>query len=203
MRISRICKSISGPSDMSADPLYSRVNCTTKIKAVALSAVLTVVSLCNPLRAQDAGSFHPARDGGQILRAGKPMFSVGLLAGPTSGLTIKALFREPTDSIPGRSSDLYLSFNGEGYAKIAGHALQERPFPDAPLSLYLGPGVMAELDNGSLKWGLSAMIGAYFVKGPYEVLLQLMPQFHITPDRNGGYSAAVGIRYRIRNRLRP
>ena len=41
------------------------------------------------------------------------------------------------------------------------------------------------------------MLGAYFVKGPYEVLLQLMPRLLITPERDGGYSAAIGLRYRL------
>ncbi len=191
----------------------------------ALMALLLVATWSNPVFSQEADTVfaakenHPASTADRsvyradrsffranralsgadrsIYRSDRPLFSVGVLVGPSSGLAFKALLREPAGSQLGRSSDLHLSFNGQGYAKIAAHSLKERPFPEAPLVLYLGPGMLAELDDGSLRWGLSGMIGAYFVKGPYEVLLQLMPRLLITPRRDGGYSAAVGLRYRL------
>lgn len=172
-----------------ATPTHDLIRSWVLVGFLALS-IFSLVS--GPVYAQERDSSLFGIDG-----ATKPQFSVGLLAGPTSGLGLKALFRAPTAETPGRSSDLHLSFNGEGFAQISGHTLQERLLPDAPLILYMGPGMIAELDDGTLRWGLSGVLGAYFVKGPYEVLLQLMPRMLITPERNGGYSAAIGLRYRF------
>gem|GEM_PF-1719149 len=149
------------------------------------------------LCAQSTGQDGPAPTQGDAVRTQGPQFSIGLLAGPTSGLSFKALFREAVPEAPGRSTDLHLSLNAEGFVQIAGHSLKERTFPDAPMTLYLGPGMITELEDGSLRWGLSGMMGAYFVKGPYEVLLQLMPRLLLTPERHGGYSAAIGLRFRL------
>lgn len=126
-----------------------------------------------------------------------PVFSAGLLAGPTSGLGFKVLFQEPATGIRGTSVDLNVSFNGRGFLHVSGHSLREQALPDTPLRLFLGPGMVAELDDGTPRWGISAAIGGYFLRGPYEVLFELMPQLLVTPERQGSFGAAVGLRYRF------
>jgi len=151
-----------------------------------VAAVLAVLFLtgAGPARAQ-----HADREASII--------SAGLLAGPTSGLTLKALFDEPELTQPGASVDMIVSFNGEGYLHISGHSLTERALADTPLRIFLGPGMVTELDDGTLGWGLSTTIGGYFVRGPYEVLVSLMPRLILTPEREGVFGAAVGLRYRF------
>jgi hypothetical protein len=127
----------------------------------------------------------------------RPVLSAGLLAGPTSGLSFHAILRDPALDSPGAAADLAVSFNGEGFLHLSGHSLTERILPDTPLRLFLGPGMVTELDDGTLRWGLSTTLGGYFLRGPYEVLLSLMPRFMVVPERNGIFGAAVGVRYRF------
>lgn len=126
-----------------------------------------------------------------------PVFSAGFLAGPTSGLGVKVLFREPGLETTGTSADLNISFNGRGFLHVSGHSLREQALPDTPLRLFLGPGMVSELDDGKPKWGISAALGGYFIRGPYEVLFELLPQLLLTPEREGSFGAAVGLRYRF------
>lgn len=127
----------------------------------------------------------------------RPVFSAGLLAGPTSGLTFHVLLKDPALDSPGAAADVAVSFNGEGFLHLSGHTLTERTLPDTPLRLFLGPGMVAELDDGTLRLGLSTTVGGYFLRGPYEVLLSFMPQLMVVPERNGMFGAAVGVRYRF------
>lgn len=123
--------------------------------------------------------------------------AVGLLVGPVSGLGMKATYVEPTADRTGRSIDMALSFNLEGYVYSSVHTLSERVLPTSPLRVVIGPGMISEFDNESLRWGISGLLGAYFLRGPYEILLQLQPRLYITPDRSGSFGAAVGLRYRF------
>ncbi len=158
-----------------------------RIRLVFLASLFGLASVSS---AQDAVTDTPASGTVRI-------FSAGFLAGPTSGLGFKMLIQEPGLDAPGRSVDLSLSFNGQGFVQTGIHSLQERALPDTPLRLVIGPGMIAELDDGSVDWGLSATVGGYFLRGPYEVLFQLMPRFMIVPERSGTFGAAVGLRYRF------
>lgn len=123
--------------------------------------------------------------------------AVGLLVGPVSGLGLKATYAEPESTIPGRSVDMALSFNLEGYVYSSFHALAERTVPESPLHVFIGPGMVSEFDDDSVRWGVSGLIGTYFLRGPYEILVQLQPRLYLTPERDGSFGAAVGLRYRF------
>jgi hypothetical protein len=122
---------------------------------------------------------------------------IGILAGPTSGLSMKALMDPPRQAVPGRAADLVVSFNGRGFLHLSGHSLTERNVPDTPMRLFLGPGIVTELNDRSLRWGVSTTIGGYFEQGPYDILVALMPRLFLMPQRNGVFGAAVGLRYRL------
>lgn len=139
----------------------------------------------------------PRHAHGQESVTRSPTLSAGVLAGPTSGLTFKALFDDPRPGEPGRGIDLNTSFNGQGFFQLSGHSLMESHLPDTPLRLFLGAGMAAELDDGTLSWGLSTTIGGYFQRGPYDILFQLIPRLMVTPEREGTFGAAVGLRYRF------
>lgn len=123
--------------------------------------------------------------------------AVGLLVGPVSGLGMKATYVEPGPEQTGRSVDMALSFNLEGYVYSSFHVLKERVLPQSPLRVVIGPGMVSEFDDDSLRWGVSGMLGTYFLRGPYEMLIQVQPRLYLTPDRDGDFGAAVGLRYRF------
>lgn len=123
--------------------------------------------------------------------------AVGLLVGPVSGLGMKATYLEPGPDQTGRSVDMALSFNLEGYVYSSFHVLRERELPQSPLRVVIGPGMVSEFDDESLRWGVSGLLGTYFLRGPYEMLIQLQPRLYLTPDRDGDFGAAVGLRYRF------
>ena len=123
--------------------------------------------------------------------------SVGLLAGPISGLGARAALSEPTAGNDGRSVDLSLSFNLQGYVYTSGHILRERVLPDSPLRMVIGPGMVTELDDETVSLGVSGTLGAYFLRGRYELLMQLVPRVFLAPEPRGSFGAAVGIRFRI------
>ncbi|MDA0378996.1 MAG: hypothetical protein O3C45_10870 [Bacteroidetes bacterium] len=123
--------------------------------------------------------------------------AVGLLVGPVSGLGLKATYVEPQEGLTGRSIDGALSFNLEGYVYSSVHILQERLLSDSPLRVVIGPGMVSEFDDDSVRWGMSGMVGTYFLRGPYEVLIQLQPRLYVTPEWDGSFGAAVGLRYRF------
>jgi hypothetical protein len=123
--------------------------------------------------------------------------AVGLLVGPVSGLGLKATVVEPQANAAGRSVDMTVSFNLEGYVYSSFHVLREQTVPDSPLRIVIGPGMVSELDDDSVRWGVSGLLGTYFLRGPYEVLLHLQPRLYLTPERDGSFGAAVGLRYRF------
>lgn len=175
MRTSRTSRNTSDPSVTTADA-PSR-----------LSFLLLVFFLC--------GGFAASATRAQDIRP--EHVSAGILVGPVSGIGIKATFVEPSVDTIGKSTDLSLAFNLRGYVYLSSHVLQERLLPASPLRIVIGPGMVAELDDETIRWGLSGTLGAYFLRGPYEILLQVAPRFMIAPERLGSFGAAVGIRYRF------
>ena len=175
MRTSRISRTTSVPSVTTIDVLF-RLSFRLLV-LILISSLAAGVS-----RAQDIRPEH---------------VSAGILVGPVSGIGVKGTFVEPTTDTIGKSIDLSLAFNLEGYVYLSSHVLQERLLPQSPLRIVIGPGMVAELDDETVRWGLSGTLGAYFLRGPYEILLQLAPRLMIAPDRRGSFGAAVGLRYRF------
>lgn len=173
MPTSAACRSISEASVTATDHLRVRFG----------SWLLLTILLAGSVQAQT--DVRPER------------LAVGLLVGPVSGLGLKATYVEPTSALPGRSVDMALSFNLEGYVYSSFHALTERKVPESPLHIVIGPGMVAEFDDDSVRWGVSGLIGTYFLRGPYEMLIQLQPRLYLTPERDGSFGAAVGLRYRF------
>lgn len=132
----------------------------------------------------------------QTLRDSHP-FSVGMMAGPTSGVTFKAVFESSPDADRARSVDSNLSFNLDDYLLWSTHFTVDIPVPRSPLTLYMGPGFFAGYEGKALFWGPAVNVGASFVRNRYEVFLQIMPRVTFVPDLDGKFGAAVGLRYII------
>ncbi len=132
----------------------------------------------------------------QTLRDSRP-FSVGLMAGPTSGVTVKIVFESPVAVDRARSVDSNLSFNLDDYLLWSTHFTVGIPVPRSPLTLYMGPGFFAGYEGKALFWGPAVNVGASFVKHRYEVFFQIMPRATFVPDLDGKFGAAVGLRYMI------
>jgi hypothetical protein len=132
----------------------------------------------------------------QTLRDSHP-FSVGVMAGPTSGVTFKAVFESSQIADHARGVDSNLSFNLDDYLLWSTHFTIDIPVPSSPLTFYMGPGFFAGYEGKALFWGPAVNVGASFVRNRYEVFLQIMPRVTIVPDLDGKFGVAVGLRYII------
>lgn len=129
--------------------------------------------------------------------APRSRFSIGGLAGRTSGLSIRVLLTDESmrsGPFEERAVDVNASFNLDGYVYVTAHVTAERPVENSPLTFHIGPGWLAGADDGEAFFGPSGNIGVYFTMARYQVVMQLMPGLTVTPNVNGEIGAAVGMR---------
>ncbi|MDA1028024.1 MAG: hypothetical protein O3B41_03105 [Bacteroidetes bacterium] len=126
-------------------------------------------------------------------------YSVGVLVGRISGLTVKMKFLDVEERFHSSSPsvDVNLTTNFDDNFLWSAHILRERYLQESPLKLFIGPGLTAGVDGQKAFWGVSGTIGFLFTKGPYEVFLQGMPRLFLMPDMDGRIEAATGIRISI------
>lgn len=140
-------------------------------------------SLVLPIRAQE-------------MRAVRP-FGIGVMAGPTSGITFKAMFEENVQTKRSQSIDLNLTTDLDDFLLGSAHITRNTPLQDSPMSIYVGPGLFFGVQGKEAFWGPSANIGAFFERTRYEIFLQIMPRVQIMPEIKGEFGASVGLRYQF------
>jgi hypothetical protein len=120
----------------------------------------------------------------------------GFQVGRPGGLAFK-LYR--ADMI---AYDGVISSDGDDYIVGHYHRLWERPLPNSPLHLYLGPGLLVgPEDLGSspeLRLGLSAEAGLNFYAERFEVFLHVTPTLRFLPNTDVALDGNVGLRYYFR-----
>lgn len=98
--------------------------------------------------------------------------------------------------------DAVISTDGDDFVVGHAHRLWERPLPDSPLHLYVGPGVGLGLDHLAqsphLRLGLSAEAGLNFYAEQFEVFLHVTPALRFLPDARMNLDGNVGLRYYFR-----
>jgi len=95
--------------------------------------------------------------------------------------------------------DAILSTDGDDYVVAHVHRLWERPIPDSPLHLYVGPGLLAGpshlRQSPRLRLGLSGEAGLNFYAERFEVFLHVTPTLRFLPNRQLTLDGNVGLRY--------
>lgn len=81
------------------------------------------------------------------------------------------------------------------------HRLWERPIPDSPLWIYVGPGLVTGGErlqtDPEVVSGASTLAGLNFYTGRFEVFLEVMPRLRVTPEVTPRLGGSVGLRYYI------
>lgn len=119
-------------------------------------------------------------------------FGAGLQAGPFSGFSAK-YYREGDRRQIG-ALVLTVSAGLRGHALVQLSALGETPLVESPLTLYLGPGVVVDVLEGDFSVGAAGVAGVRFVKGLFEIYLDLAPRILLLPDLTVQPAAGVGFR---------
>lgn len=118
---------------------------------------------------------------------------IGAQAGRPSGLTIKA-YRHPQ-----LAYDLALVWNLRDFVFVEAHRTHERPLPNSPLHVLVGPGLFAGLDEAPRRnratLGISGALGLNFFRERFEVFLQAVPRVRLYPATRAHMGGSVGIRY--------
>jgi len=120
----------------------------------------------------------------------------GFQVGRPGGLALK-LYRADTIAYDG-----VISTDGDDFVVGHYHRLWERPLPNSPLHLYLGPGLMVGFENlgrsPELRFGLSAEAGLNFYAERFEVFLHVTPTLRFLPNTHVAIDGNVGLRYYFR-----
>jgi len=121
--------------------------------------------------------------------------TVGLQVGQPGGITGK-LYRSSQAAYQG-----LLTTNGNDFASLRVHWLQERALPDSLLHLYVGPGLLVGLEQIGgppvPQLGASAQVGLNFYAERFEVFLHVTPGLRFLPDPRTALGASVGLRYTL------
>jgi hypothetical protein len=117
----------------------------------------------------------------------------GFQVGQPGGLALKWYRAAPI------TYDGILSTDGDDYIVARVHRLWERPIPDSPLHLYVGPGLLAGpsqlRQSPRLRLGLSGEAGLNFYAERFEVFLHVTPTLRFLPNTQWILDGNVGLRY--------
>lgn len=121
---------------------------------------------------------------------------LGVQAGRPGGATVK-LYR------PGPIAyDGVITTDADDVVTAYVHRLWERPLPDSPLHLYLGPGLTVGTErlgqSPRLHGGTSAEVGLNFYAERFEVFLHVTPTLQFFPNTEARLDGSVGLRYYVR-----
>lgn len=123
-------------------------------------------------------------------------FGIGAQVGAPGGVSMRLARRQGAGATPLVDAvTLNAAFTLDGYILVQGYATRTIPLRNSPLELFAGPGLSGGSDRGTAMGGLSAVAGARFYRGRFEVFLQAAPRVHVLPDFSGIMGAAVGLRY--------
>ena len=86
------------------------------------------------------------------------------------------------------------SLNFKGFAYTQALLLDEIPLRTSPVTVYLGPGLAAELRDGRAKVGIASAAGIRFFKARVEIYLEVTPRLMLLPRRDAYAAAGVGFR---------
>lgn len=118
---------------------------------------------------------------------------VGFAVGRPSGLTAK-LYRPNLVAY-----DALLTTDLEELVRGAVYRVWERPLPDSPLFVYVGPGLIAGLEELNrtplVRLGVGGKAGLNFYAERFEVFLHVTPRIRFLPTLDGDLGGGVGLRY--------
>ena len=121
---------------------------------------------------------------------------IGFQVGRPGGLALKLYRPSPI------AYDAVISTDGDDYVVSHYHRLWERPLPNSPLHLYLGPGLMVGVGDlarsPELRLGLSTEAGLNFYAERFEVFLHVTPTLRFLPSTRVTLDGNVGLRYYLR-----
>jgi len=152
-----------------------------------LRVPLAILLLCTGLvvSASAPQPSHAQRTAGRV--------GIGAQAGRPSGLTVKAYRHAQL------AYDLALVWNLQDFVFVEAHRMHERPLPNSPLHLLVGPGLFAGLDEAPRRnratLGISGALGLNFFRERFEVFLQATPRMRLYPSTRARMGGSVGIRY--------
>jgi len=137
------------------------------------------------------GSLHPA-----VAQREPGALGAGFQVGRPGGLALKWYRPAPI------SYDGVISTDGDDFLVGHVHRLWERPLPDSPLHLYVGPGLLvgpSQLRRSPrLRLGLSGEAGLNFYAERFEVFLHVTPTLRFLPNTRLAVDGNVGLRYYLR-----
>ncbi|WP_233993893.1 RNA polymerase subunit sigma-54 [Salinibacter altiplanensis] len=120
----------------------------------------------------------------------------GFQVGRPGGLALKWYRSSPT------AYDGIISTDGEDFIVGRLHRLWERPVPNSPLHLFVGPGLLVGpsrlAQSPRLRLGLSGEVGLNFYAERFEVFLHVTPTLRFLPSTHVTVDGNVGLRYYLR-----
>ena len=155
----------------------------------ALSCAGIVLSAA-PVAAQNEQFMQPGQGG---------RFGLGFVLGEPSGVNAK-LWQGQELALQG---GLAWSFVDEGATSVYGdliwHQFGLLDVSSGSLPVYLGVGARAQFGDDT-RFGIRTVVGLdyIFAQAPFDVFLELVPTFDMTPEAEVLLSAAVGFRYFFR-----
>ncbi len=136
----------------------------------------------------------------QILQSSQGgRFGLGFVLGEPSGVNAK-LWQGPELALQG---GLAWSFVDDGatavYGDLIWHKFGLLDVSSGGLPVYLGAGVRAQFGDET-RFGIRTVVGLDYIfpQAPFDVFLELVPTFDMTPEAEVVLSAAVGFRYFFR-----
>jgi hypothetical protein len=160
---------------------------------VAVASVLSCAGLvlsAAPVAAQNEQIMQPSQGG---------RFGLGFVLGEPSGVNAK-LWQGQTVALQG---GLAWSFVDDGATSVYGdfiwHQFGLLDVTTGSLPVYLGAGVRAQFGDDT-RIGIRTVVGLdyIFAQAPFDVFLEVVPTFDMTPEAEVVLSAAVGFRYFFR-----
>ena len=122
-------------------------------------------------------------------------FGAGAQAGLPGGASLK-LYRSNFVAY-----GILINTDLDDCALVYTHRLWERPIPDSPLWIYLGPGLVAGgerlQEDPEVVLGVSTLAGLNFYTDRFEVFLEVTPRLRITPTVTPRLGGSVGLRYYV------
>jgi len=121
-------------------------------------------------------------------------FNLGPQVGQPAGLSVK-VYRSPQTAY----TSLFTT-DGDDFASLRFHRLQERPLPDSLVYVYVGPGLFLggkalDEDLPIAELGISGQTGLNFFAERFEVFVHVTPTVRLLPDLSFELGGSVGLRY--------